>query len=204
MLVPNMTLDEIRKEIEKDFPILHRKMGYVADDLKKKLKKPDIIKGFVKFDYYLSKYKNRWLYQIHITKKTTHLIALLICRNTKGHACISMLPNNVLCFQTGHFFERYNERQNLCLKEFDDIVKHYLSATHRLEYEMLEEISPEVYTMFGTIDSGVVLGTFNYNVNLIKINTFLTNEMLNSNQKELKIMLKEALDKYKDSSDQIT
>jgi len=35
MLVPLMTIEEIRREINKDFPIVFRKMGYVAQKLKK-------------------------------------------------------------------------------------------------------------------------------------------------------------------------
>jgi len=49
MLVPLMTIEEIRREINKDFPIVFRKMGYVAQKLKKK---------FVQFFDYYSKYKN--------------------------------------------------------------------------------------------------------------------------------------------------
>lgn len=38
MLVPLMTIEEIRREINKDFPIVFRKMGYVAQKLKKKIR----------------------------------------------------------------------------------------------------------------------------------------------------------------------
>ena len=49
MLVPSMTDEEIRKEIEKDFPILYRKSLYVAAEIKKQnmpLQKKRIIKTF--------------------------------------------------------------------------------------------------------------------------------------------------------------
>ena len=35
MLVPSMTFEEIRKEIEKDFEIVFRKAEYVTKDLKR-------------------------------------------------------------------------------------------------------------------------------------------------------------------------
>jgi len=38
MLVPLMTIEEIRREINKDFTIVFSKMGYVAQKLKKKIR----------------------------------------------------------------------------------------------------------------------------------------------------------------------
>jgi hypothetical protein len=56
MIIPTMTLEEIRKEISKDFPILDRKVNYVVHDLLKKLSNYEKTKGYVQFFDYCSKW----------------------------------------------------------------------------------------------------------------------------------------------------
>jgi len=69
MLVPAMTLKEVRREFEKDFEIIFRKATYVSHKLEKNLSKTMKEKGFVRFYDYFSKYKNKWIYRMHINKK---------------------------------------------------------------------------------------------------------------------------------------
>lgn len=197
MILPTMTLEEIRKEIEKDFPILYRKMNYVANDLKKKLSKDTKRKGFIEFFDYYSKYKNHWIYKIEITKTTFFNLAMLLYHDDKGFAGISVTHEMNIIYHTGHFFKRYNERRKLGLNSTTDIVKAFLTENTICQFNELEEIEPGIFKTFCIIPTGIMLGIFNRPIMLIKANTFLTNDMLFKNQIELKAQIKDELEKYK-------
>ncbi len=209
MIVPSMTLEEIRKEIEKDYPILHRKATYVAHDLIRELSKAQKEKaGIYFFDYY-SKYKNHWIYKIEITKKQTFYTYVLLYHNGRGYMALFVAmkyekeidpERMIIIFHTGHFFDRYNERLKLGLKTIREIIPIYMNENNKYDIKELEEIEPGVVTMFCLIESGAVLGTYNRHLKLIKANTFLPLDMLSRNQLELKAALKLQMEKYKHSS----
>ena len=188
MIVPTMTLEEIRKEIEKDYPILLRKMVYVSNDLEKKLSKAQKIIGFERFYEYFSKYKNQWIYSISINKEITEFEFMLLYHNGRGHAAIAISPKNVLVYHTGHFFERFNERCKLGLKTIDDIIRAYMKENNTYDMRVVEEIEPGISKVFCVIQSGIMLGMFNKKLNLYKANTFLSNNMLNTKQKEMEYL----------------
>jgi hypothetical protein len=200
MILPTMTLAEIRKEIERDYFILTRKMNYFDHDIKKKLgkalKKQDYIKSF---DYY-SKYKNHWIYTVFITKKKSNFSSLMLYHNGKGHAGIAITPDLLIVYHTGHFFERYNERGKLGLKTLEDIMRAYLLENNLIEYREVEDVAPGISKVFCIISSGIILGILNKQLRFIKANTFLTNDMLHKNQIEFKAQIKAELEKYKNTS----
>jgi hypothetical protein len=204
MLVPSMTVDEIKKEINKDFPILVRKMGYVCEEIKKKWKKDKKPEGFVQFFDYNSKYKNHWIYRIQRFKKFSNASAMLLYYNGKGHAGISASKDIGIIYHTGHFFLRYNERRNLQLKSLDEIVRAYMNENFNIEYLDLDQISDDVTTIFGETESGIVLGTYNSRLDFLKLNTYLPHHMLSKNQSQKLLELKEAMQKYQDESHLIT
>jgi hypothetical protein len=199
MLVPSMTMEEIRREIEKDYPILDRKINHVIHSIKKKLNNYTLKQGFVDFFDYLSKYKNQWLYKLYISQKKVHHSPVIFLNGDKRRAVIAILNNSKLLYHTDHFFERFNERKKLGLKSFKDIVKAYLAETDVLKFEELKEVSPGIFKIFCVIPSGVILGMYNKNANIIKANTFLTSDMLSKNQNTLKEYLQAELEKYRNS-----
>ena len=195
-----MTLEEIRREIEKDYPILLRKMGYVASDLGKKLSKEVKKQGNFYFYDYVSKYKNHWIYRIKANIKGPVYNAIMLYHNGKGHAGIIPSVDMDITYLTGHFFERYNERRKLGLKTLREIICAYISEVDTFKFQEMEEIDEGIFKIFGMIPSGIVLGMFNKPLMLVKANTFVANETLTMNQKELMEELKIKLEKYKDTS----
>ena len=185
MLVPNMTLEEIRKEIEKDYPILYRKLGYMEHDLRKRLFKKQIDDGYTKFFDYSSKLKNEWICRIHFHKKETYNALLLYFFDGKGVCGIALTENWVLVYHTGHFFKRYNERRNLNLVHMKDIIRVYMDENIVYTFSLYKEVSPGVFLIFGKIDSGTIFGTLYEKSKFVKVNTFLPNDMLNDRQKAL-------------------
>ena len=197
MLVPSMTLEEIRKEIDKDYPILFRKAGYVMHKLERVLSKPEKEQGFVHFYDYCSKYKNHWIYRIQITKKESSVSCLLLYHNDRGHVAIGATPDRTIVYYTGHFFERFNQRCKLGLKSLDDIYHAYLNSICRFGFIDIEEIAPDVFKTFCVIESGIILGMHNRRLKLFKANTFISNDMLRNDQLQLKIKVLNPLPKVK-------
>jgi len=105
-----------------------------------------------------------------------------------------------IIYHTGHFFERYNERLNLGLKTIPDIIRAYMSESSRYEFKDIEDVSPGIYKVFCSISSGIVLGTLNKSLRLMKANTFIPNAMLSKNQHEIKNQCIDVLEKYKYTS----
>lgn len=200
MLIPTMTLEEVRKEIAKDFPILFRKANYVAVDLAKSLSKVEKIQGHTAFYEYTSKYKNKWIYRIHVTKKQNIISGMMLYHSGIGHVGIAVTQQGIV-YHTGHFFQRYNERSNLHLHSLNDIIHSYMDHTTRFDFQMLDEIAPGIRKVFCRIESGVILGTLNSPLQLLKANTFLSREMLRGDQIELdKELMNDELNKYADTS----
>jgi len=195
-----MSLEEIRKEIDKDFPILKRKMGFVAHDLTKKLSKEQLKAGFGVFYYYTSKYKNQWLYRIFVTKKENMFGAILFYHNKLGIVAIGVSTELHIMYHTRHFFARYNERLHLGLDSLDEIVRAYMNMEINVNIQELEELEPGIMTIFCTIKSGVILGVYHRDLKLIKANTFITYEMMRKDQRKIEEYLKERYSTYKQTS----
>ena len=197
MLVPNMTEDEIAKEVHKDFAIVRRKIQYHAQDIRRMIIKGSVKHGNKLYFDYTSKYKNHWIYRIITFKKDYDSVAMLVYHNGRGHVGIEVAQDGTIMFHTGHFFLRYNERLNLGLVNFNDIVKAFMSESFMYHVQYLDEISPDVYTFFGRIETGIILGTANRKKHFARINTFLPETNLSYNQKELHEKLRIEIEKYK-------
>lgn len=199
-----MTLEEVRREIAKDYPILFRKSFYVCRKLEKSLSKVAKGKGFVAFYDYCSKYKNNWMYRIEITKKRSGVSSMLIYHNGKGNVGITVTDGTegvVIIYHTGHFFNRYNERLKLNLQSRDEIIRSYMNQMCDYGFEELEEIEPGVKKIFCKITSGILLGTYNSKLKFMKANTFLSLDMLRGNQIELhNEIMNDELNKYANTS----
>jgi hypothetical protein len=200
MLVPRMSVKEIRNEVLKDFAIVRRKMEYVAFDLKKTLDKKTFREGYVHFFDYVSKYKNHWICRVTVDKNQFHRKAMLVYHSGKGHAGIGVVDGNKIIYHTGHFFLRYNERLNLGLLEFNDIVRRFMNENFDYHFISVDCIGDRVFTFFGTIDSGIIVGTIDANNLFAKMNTFLPEAILSPNQEKRLAMVRETMHKYKDDS----
>jgi len=196
MLVPAMTLEEIRREVEKDFPIVHRKSSYVSNKMKRIFRDSLRQGNVVRFFDYVSKQKNKWIYKIELSNKPALITFMAYYYGAKGLNAVMMISDNNMLYFSAHFFNRYNERRKLNLAMPHDIIRSFMSDNLQFSFKKLEEISAGVYTFFGVTDSGVALGTYYQNANLYKMNTFITSDMLTGNQVAMEEQLKARLVKY--------
>ncbi|MEI6853085.1 MAG: hypothetical protein WCL06_09590 [Bacteroidota bacterium] len=197
MLVPHMTMEEIIREVNKDYPILKRKMVYHSQEIRQKICRHILPRDFEMFFDYTSKYKNHWLYKINCSKKESEYIAILIYHNGRGHVGIEVGDDGSIIYHTGHFFLRYNERLNLGLCAFNDIVKAFMKENFAYQFQTIDCIAPGVHTFFGRIQTGVIMGTVYKRLHFAKINTFLPTAVLSPNQQAHLEHLRREMAKYK-------
>jgi hypothetical protein len=204
MLVPRMTIKEIRKEMIKDYPMVLRKMEYVAYDLKKTLDKKTFREGHIHFFDYSSKLKNHWICRVGVDPQEFSRKAMMVYHNGIGHVGISVIDCSRIIYHTGHFFNRYSERRNLNIKDFNSIVRSFLDENCNYRFMNVDCIGDRVYTIFGEIDSGIIAGTIDCNQQFLKMNTFLPEAILSPNQEKRLAKVRETMHKYKDTSGEIT
>jgi len=197
MLVPSMTLAEIKKEIDKDFPIVRNKGIYVQRKLLHDLK-PHGSDKIVRYLDYVSKYKNNWIIRFGLSKKDSKMSQMVWYHNEKGLAAISIADNGAwLCYHTPHFFRRVNERLNLNLSRPQDIIRRFMDENDRFHVEILEEFGEGLFTIFCATRSGYILGVEDDNNHFFKMNTFITHDMLKGSQRSLAEELNSEMGKYK-------
>ena len=123
MIVPSMSFEEMRKEIEKDFEILYRKAKFVTRKVEHD-NSPLSNKRIIKYFDYYSKYKNTWIYKVDISKKYNIVSFMVYFYGDKGLNAFEKLTNGEsICYFTAHFFRRFNERCKLNLTVPNDIIR---------------------------------------------------------------------------------
>ncbi len=199
MFVPEMTLQEIKKEMFADLPAITNKV--IAESAKgmKYVRKTNTSYLYRTYDY-ISPRNNPWIYGYtcrgYTNDKTTiHTMALIYQHN--GYTALHYAINeNLLLYHTAHFFKRYDERLGLGLVNPRDKIRHFIQHGAEAPYEKLQDIKPGVFSFFALDKMGVVLGTHYEDLRVVKFNTFLTMDMLKGKQKEMAESLKEHSVKY--------
>ncbi len=199
MLVPQMSMEEMIKEVKNDLPILERKSGYHAVKLFK-ICSPIGAKTVIRlFDYY-SKHKNKWIYKIHLSKQERTGAYITYFESEKGLCAImptTLANNNIhVFFLTSHFFNRYNERLQLKLIHPKDIISHFILHNEKLQSELIKEVNQYVYEIFAVTVEGVLLGHHDTKLNVVYINTFITHDMLKGEQVDRYKHMSSLLDEF--------
>jgi len=196
MLVPSMTLEEIKKEIAKDFPIVFRKSEYLAQDLKRSLKHTHFEKE-VRFYDYLSKYKNNWIIRIEEQKKGSMVTFITWYYNEAGLTAIIPVENNdYLSFFTAGFFKSFNERMQLNLTLPNDIIRAYADENLINGDVKLGYCAKGIYKFYCSTPHGYVLGTCNEYEKFYKLHAFMTHEMLKGREGELEKVMNEEVERF--------
>jgi len=196
MLVPAMNLEEIRKELTKDFEIVERKSLYVVKDLKRQ-HAPLRDKRIIKVYDYQSKFKNNWIFKWDVDKKSSVCVYLTWYIGHRGLTAIQGFPyNNCLFYYTSHYFKRYNERLGLGITDPKKLLHTFMHNHLAYSFQYLEEIDRGVHKFFAYTKNGVALGTYVQFHNYYKMNTFITHDMLKGSQLDIMAYKKAELDKY--------
>jgi hypothetical protein len=201
MLLPTMTIEEIRREIEKDYPIVVRKCDYVSKkmDRYRKVKRDELLTGY--FDY-TSKYKNEWICKIEISKDLVRTKFMAYYYAESGLAAIGVLEaGEKIMYFTSHFLKRYNERRKLGIVMPKDLVKSCLDNQETYSFKRLDKMSADVWSFFCTTNTGAILGFCYDKLNFYRMNTFLTSSMLKGDQIKMEQSVRDGLRAHWSPSD---
>ena len=191
MIVPSMNFMEIRKEHEKDFPIVMRKAQYVEKEIVKTYK-PRNDEAYIQYFDYKSKYQNTWIYRIVASKKTSHYDFMMYYYDRTGIKGIFSLNDDrgYVAYLTNHFFGRYNERLHLNLVYPNDIIRSFIGDNREFRMKFLDVIGIGERAMFCYTGTGVILGTVDHLLGVYCMNTFISNDMLFKDQRKMVEQLK--------------
>lgn len=189
MFVESMSFKEIRQEILSDITTVQNKLLAQAKTISKVMRKTNIrrIKKF--YEYRSPVNKNHWLYQLEIIDPySTRFYVNLISQftTTHGYCAVTYIPDSgrTYIFKS-HFFTRYNQRNEIGLVMPKDIMETFLDENPYYVHRLLEQTGPDKHEVFVQFAYGVGLGEYYSSLNLFNIRTFITNDMLKSNQIEI-------------------
>jgi hypothetical protein len=183
MLVPGMSLIEIRKSIMYDY----------TNDLNQKLRSLEIMymakwirngrKHFTETITFTAKSRNSWHITIIGTKRDMATVPYLVWYDQIGITACSIAENyddTPLLFFNTHFFKRYKERGKVNIEKPEDVVKFFFKNTPLfLPYRMPRKNGPS--QLFLPVEGGIGLGNYP-ETNICEFKTFVDNSLLHPDQ----------------------
>jgi hypothetical protein len=186
MIVPNMSLPEIRKAVSDD----------LAYEIKRKIQSIEVThsgkwirngrKDFVETILFPVKSKNNWRITVTCNKNGVNAVPYLISYNkigvTASHVPLGFDPISLLHFNT-HFFKRYRERGKIAIEKPEDLVKFFFKKNTVLLpcYFPREDGTLQLFT---PLAGGVGLGNYHEESDICEFKTFVDNSLLGQNQKD--------------------
>ncbi len=196
MIVSSMTYDEIRKEVQNDIDLVFKKSTHVIAELERKMRREKLKKYIHVYDYN-SKNKNKWIVKIDMGPKDVARTFMTYFYVDNKIVAVQVIDSAFLLYYTTHFFKRYKERLNLDIINPEDIIRNYLTGSSNFVPKVLEIVDDKLMKMYIVGKQGTILGTLHTNCGICKMNTFLSPDLLKTDQIEMEKEMKERLTKYK-------
>lgn len=184
MIVPSMTLPEIRQSVLKDYETeVRSKLNAISITHKRKW----ITNGRRESRetiLFPAKSKNDWRITIQISELGVSTFPYLISYNdigiTASHLCTAWEPISFMYFKT-HFFQRYKERSKLNIEKPEELVKTFFKKNLHLfpSYYDMEDGRKQVFV---PLTGGVGLGVYHPEDDIYEFKTFVDNSLLKENQ----------------------
>lgn len=195
MIVPSMSYIEIRKEVENDIVFVKKKSIHVIAELEKKMKK-NKLKTITHIYDYNSPNKNKWIVKIEIGLKNVASSFLTYFYIDNKIAAIQVVNARYLLYYTTHFFKRYKERMKLDIVKPEELIRKYFSDSTNFVHQLLGVTENYLLKMFILCKHGAILGNIHTESSICKMNTFITTDMLKTDQVEMEKEMEERLRKY--------
>jgi hypothetical protein len=199
MIVSSMTYIEIRKEVQNDLVSVIKKSKYVEAELEKKMKR-NKLKTITHIYDYCSPNKNNWIVKMEIGKKKVSRDFVTYFYIDDKIVAVQVLDIPYILYYTSHFFKRYKERLKLDIIKPEEIIRKYLNDSTNFVPKVLEIVDNNLLKMYIVCNQGTILGTLHTDTFICKMNTFLSSEMLKTDQVEMEKEMKERLRKYTNDS----
>lgn len=186
MIVPNMSLPEIRKSVFEDFgheiksKLLSIKVTYTGKWIRNGRK------DFVETIPYPVKSRNNWRITVSCGNGGVVAVPYLISYNnigvTASHVPVDFDSMPLMHFNT-HFFKRYKERGNISIEKPEDLVKFFFKKNPFILpcYFPRQDGTQQLFT---PLLGGIGLGNYHEESGICEYKTFVDNSLLRQDQIE--------------------
>lgn len=188
-----MTFKEIREEYEKEKDALFHKIASHSKKVVKGMRKTNM-RSYDKYFDYISPRKNRWTYHFIKTPADAQLRVDHYCIyfTARSYAVIVYAVDaDRIFYYTSHFFKRYYQREELERENIHETIKSFIRDNKIVASQPLQRLSGGITQVFGQMSTGVGLGYHHLDINLLEFRTFITNNMLKGEQRDLSKQLEE-------------
>ena len=184
MIVPGMSLQEIKKSLLNDYDTeLRARLNFIDITYKRKWLlngKHDAIETI----HFPAKSKNNWRITVHCQKTHVHVVPYLISYNEFGIVAAlltpSLTPMAFMHFNT-HFFQRYRERAKIKADKPVELVKTFFKQNmYMMPASITQENGSE--QVFTPLNGGVGLGIYHEADDIYEFKTFVDNSLLKEEQ----------------------
>lgn len=185
MLVPSMTLQEIKNSLILDYQHeLKMKLSSVYFSTEGKWLRNGR-KAFTETISYTTRSKNHWRISVQMDSNGSYSVTpyLIVYDNIgiKAFHFINPLASDELLYFNTHFFKRYRERRKIEIEKPEEVVKHffkhnpYIIPCRYIDTDGIQKI-------FIPFDNGLGLGVFNEEVGALEFKTFVDDDLLRPEQ----------------------
>lgn len=194
MIVPAMTLKEIKKSLMKDYETELRTKLILSKATRQRKWMLNGRKNFIETIYFETASKNNWRITIQGTQGNIHTMPYLISYGERGiradHIPWELTPLTFMHFNT-HFFQRYRERAQIPDSKPEELVKLFFKKNlFMIPCTGDNEGASQVFTpLFG----GIGLGIYHEELDIFEFKTFVDNSLLKEEQ------LKKVYEIYEDT-----
>jgi hypothetical protein len=184
MLVPTMSLTEIKKSVINDYrPEVKNKVETIKIAYKAKWIREGR-KDFVETINFPVKSKNNWRITILCVKGNISTIPYLISYDKYGITATLFLTEFVddqMLHFNAHFFKRFRERGKIDIDKPDQVIKLFFRKNQFLVpcYSPRDDGTQQ---LFVPLLGGVGLGNYHLDNNICEFKTFVDNSLLGKNQ----------------------
>ena len=196
MIVHTMTMQEINKEIEKDYPEIYNYCNRSLQHYEKKYKKNKVSKS--KLTRYNSKNGNEWICVFYPYENSFTFSIGVFIPQAKSYMIGFLFQNikydgKLLVYFTKHFFDRYKERMKLSNDRYEIFKTFFVNDTLLLSTRKFP-IDIDNFKVAYKSKNGLLLGDIYNKIPASIIRTFISKEMVKSGQIDNELIQQELID----------
>ena len=187
MLVPAMNWEEIIAEVNSDYISLLKLMNYKMKNIGFRMKRLGEIR-FTETFHLKTERLNSWTIIVNITPYQSEFSFYLVSADRYGDVAYRIVEEGegfILVKYNSHFFHRYRERMNLTVTKPDQVMKHFFKNNMIEKHAVSDEHDNGAQLAFFSFPSGMGIGRFDSEKNVVHLKTFLTKDLFNEQQKRM-------------------
>ena len=188
MIVPAMSLEEKLAHAREDLVRVQRKYLKQLERMEHDIRSSRDKTPRVFHDEYRSPLKNHWFVTMRVTKKHERMFAAVWWQFPEtGLEAMTVTPEGSCFYFDTHFFQRYRERETKETGALDN-MRRFFFTNYDITMKMLDTERHGLKEAVGIAREGLFVGTVRPG-GIVACDTFLSEEMLRKDQKELHLEL---------------